>query len=105
MNENQKSQFVGTGKTNNRIRTTHPENKNESNLEKENLSTIMQALLGCRKNCQECKEEEADYEKPLISCFYNRPSSPCSFTTSESQAMEKHYKKEHYLKGKEVFRA
>ncbi len=39
-----------------------------------------------------------------INCFYNRPYSPCSFTTPESQAMEKHYRKEHYPQAKEVSR-
>jgi hypothetical protein len=27
-------------------------------LQKQNIRTIMQTLHGCRKNCQECREEE-----------------------------------------------
>jgi hypothetical protein len=50
MNENKKIQFVGTGPTNNR----------KEQLEKQNTRTLMQALHGCRKNCQECREEEAE---------------------------------------------
>ena len=40
----------------------------------------------------------------IIKCFYNSKFSPCPFTTSESQLMEKHYKKAHYAKAKEVYR-
>lgn len=43
-------------------------------------------------------------DPPKINCFYNSRPSPCSFTTPESQAMEKHYKKEHYPQAKEVYR-
>jgi len=33
-----------------------------------------------------------------INCFYNSKFEPCTFTTTESKAMEKHYRKEHYKK-------
>jgi len=36
-----------------------PGNRNEQ-IEKQNQRTLMQALLGCGKNCQECQEEEAE---------------------------------------------
>ena len=39
-----------------------------------------------------------------INCFYNSKFSPCPFTTNESQLMEKHYRKAHYPKAKEVYR-
>ena len=28
--------------------------------QKQNTRTLMQALHGCRKNCRECREEEAE---------------------------------------------
>ena len=37
-----------------------------------------------------------------INCFYNSKFSPCSFTTLESKAMEKHYRKEHRSSAREV---
>jgi len=66
MNENKKAQFVGTAERlkNNRITETHPENKNEQ-IENQNTRTLMQALLGCRKNSRECKEEETEWEPKI----------------------------------------
>ena len=40
-----------------------------------------------------------------INCFYSFRPSPCLFTTSESQVMDKHYLREHYPKSKEVYHA
>ena len=73
-------------------------------LIKQNTRTLLRALLNCRKNCAECQEDEEDYEKPLIHCFYNRSTSPCPFTTSESKLMEKHYRQKHSAKAQEASR-
>ena len=52
-----------------------------------------------------CQAYQITSDPPIkINCFYNRPYSPCSFTTHESQLMEKHYRKEHYPQAKEVSR-
>jgi hypothetical protein len=50
------------------------------------------------------KEAQPNKNEPKINCFYNSKLFPCSFTTPESHLMEKHYKKEHYLKAKETSR-
>ena len=33
--------------------------------QKQNTRTLMQALHGCRKNCRECREEEAEWEPKI----------------------------------------
>lgn len=38
----------------------------QSNLEKENTRTLMQAFHGCRKNCRECREEETEWEPKIM---------------------------------------
>jgi hypothetical protein len=32
----------------------------QKDLEKQNTRTLMQALHGCRKNCRECRQDEAE---------------------------------------------
>ena len=67
-------------------------------LDQQNLHTIMQAFRGCWKHCTECQPAETEENKiQPIKCFYG-----CCFTTSESKAMEKHYKKEHRSQAREV---
>jgi len=69
-----------------------------SKLDQQNLHTIMQAFRGCWKHCTECQPAETEGDKiQPIKCFYG-----CCFTTTESKAMEKHYKKEHRFQAKEV---
>jgi len=38
----------------------------DQQLEKQNTRTLMQALHGCRQNCRECSEEEAEWEPKII---------------------------------------
>ena len=57
MNEQNKTQFVGTENS--------QSGQNNRTLEKQNTRTLMQALHGCRKNCAECREEEAEWEKEV----------------------------------------
>ena len=49
-----------------------------------------------------CQAYQITSDPPKINCFYNSKFSPCSFTTPESQLMEKHYKKEHRSQAREV---
>lgn len=103
MQDNIKSQFVGTAARlkNNRIKVTQP-NQNEQ-IEKQNTRLVMQAFHGCRKNCQECQEEEQEWsKKTTIRCFYHSKNYSCSFTTTDSQEMENHYRQNHYFEHKEV---
>ena len=67
-------------------------------LDQQNLHTVKQALRSCWKNCAEGQSAETEEDKVQpIKCFYG-----CCFTTSESKAMEKHYKKEHRSQAREV---
>ena len=50
-----------------------------------------------------CQAYQITSDPPKINCFYNSKFSPCPFATTESQLMEKHYKKEHRSQAKEVF--
>ena len=43
-----------------------------------------------------------DTQRLKINCFYNNKFEPCTFTTTESKAMEKHYRQKHYPKAKGV---
>ena len=49
-----------------------------------------------------CQAYQITSDPPILNCFYNSKFSPCSFTTLESKAMEKHYKKEHRSQAREV---
>ena len=67
-------------------------------LDQQNIRTVRQAFHDCRKNCAECRPAETEEDKVQpIKCFYG-----CYFTTSESKAMEKHYRKEHRSQAREV---
>jgi len=67
-------------------------------LDQQNIRTVRQAFHDCRKNCAECQPAETEEDKVQpIKCFYG-----CCFTTSESKAMEKHYRKEHRSSAREV---
>ena len=45
------------------------------------------------------KVNSTSQEKEMvINCFYNSKFEPCTFTTTESKAMEKHYRQKHYQK-------
>ena len=39
----------------------------QKQLEKQNIRTVMQVLHGCRKNCRQCKDDEAsNFGEPKI---------------------------------------
>ena len=38
----------------------------EKQLQKQNIRTAMQAFHGCRKNCRQCKANEAEWEPKII---------------------------------------
>ena len=63
MNEQNKTQFAGTGQTKNRIGKTQSKQNEQLEIENQNTRTLMQALHGCRKNCAECHEEEKEWEE------------------------------------------
>ena len=75
----------------------------QPSLAKQNIRTLMQAFCGCRRNCAECKADEAKWAEELIpplKCSYD-----CCFTAIHSQVMEQHYQRKHYPKAKEVHHA
>ena len=40
--------------------------KKPINLEEQNTRLLMQALHGCRQNCAECRQEEAEWEPKIV---------------------------------------
>lgn len=47
------------------IKMARPAQK-PKNLEEQSTRALMQALHGCRKNCSECREEEAEWEPKIV---------------------------------------
>lgn len=47
------------------IKMASPAQK-QTKLEKQNTRTLMQALHGCRQNCAECRQEEAEWEPKIL---------------------------------------
>lgn len=49
-----------------KVGQVHHVSRSEQKLAKQNTRTLMQAFFGCRKNCQECKEDEKDWEEEVV---------------------------------------